>query len=227
MLRFASLRFASLLVIPCVPCIPCVPVYSPVFPVFPCVPGIPGYYRVYPVFPCIPVYSRCVPVRARPARPVEPRGPFLHGARGPADPVSDGVPGRVGWGTPLVMYPTPPMGGWGTCPGGTTPHHAGHHVRHRVRRAPRAVQERPSGLNGPRGDRVGGGAGGKAAGVFPYLRSFWPGGPEPAKPVPDNRWIGSRSRPPKGGLDVSDLECLRPGCGKSRIRRRRSRIRRR
>ena len=96
-----------------------------------------------------------------------------------------------------------------------------------ARRAPRAAPERASGLNQPRGVRVGWGGGRHAAATFPYLRSFWPGPRNPLKGVPGKCWIGSRARAPLGPWDVSDLERLSSGCGRSRIRRRRSRIRRR
>ena len=200
------------------PCIPGIPVLSPVFRVFPCIPGYPGYSRysvysvysrVFPgspvsrVFPCIPVYSRVFPwfpCTARPREAIEPEARFrtARGGRG-------GVCRQGSTGCLVVM----PM-----YPGGHAPWVHGQHHRHHCTTlpahpaAPRAVRKRASGLNRPRGERVGGGAGRQAARRFSYLRSFWPGSPEPAQRVLGNRWIGSRSRPPLGGLDVSDLECL-------------------
>ena len=56
------------------------------------------------------------------------------------------------------------------------------------------------------------GTGRPLAGLFPYLRSFWPGTQNGLKAVLDNRWIGSRAQPAWGGLDVSDLERLKRGC---------------
>ena len=213
---------------------PCIPVYSRVFPlysaysrVFPCIPCIPGYpgipvySRVFPVirvFPCIPVYSRvflnpvysrvfpCIPVfpcHGAPREALEPRGPFRE-ARGDRRPCSvDGV-GRV-VGYPLDM----PIG---HVQGGTPPPYPTPSTEH-VRRAPRAARERASGLKWPRGLRVAGCARPQVAGLFPYLRSFWPGIQNPLQRVLGNRWIGSRSRPAGAGLDVSDLECLSWRCG--------------
>ena len=77
-----------------------------------------------------------------------------------------------------------------------------------TRDAAPSAAEWPSGLNRPRGVRVEGTAGRKAARSFPYLRSFWPGHPDGLKAIRGKCWIGSRSRRPKGLLDVSDLECL-------------------
>ena len=171
--------------------------YSRVFPVFPCIhcipgiPGIPGitgipgytrysrysrYSRVYPVspvFPCIPgipVYSR-IPVYSSTTRaPRGPLSPEAHSLRGavwrgvvymvPSTPLV-ACPGVYPRGTPLVM------------PRRGVLEHPVHHPP-----PPRAAQEWASGLNRPRGDRVGMGSGGKAALVFSYLRSFWPGHPD-------------------------------------------------
>ena len=197
------------------PCIPvfsvfsvftCIPVYSRVFPIIPGIPlysvcsrvfpGIPVYSRDIPVFPGIPVYSRVFPVfpcEARPARPLEPRGPFCGGGGVTGGGVPCGMPrytpGYAPWAYPGVYT-------WQTTRY-TTPGH------------PATAQERASGLKGPRGVRVGQGPGAKGPGTLPYLRSFWPGVPDRLQPVRDNRWIGSRSGRPLAGLDVSDLERLR------------------
>ena len=77
------------------------------------------------------------------------------------------------------------------------------------------MPEWPSGLNGLAGLRVAYGSGAQGAPRLLYLRSFWPGSPDPLQGVWDNRWIGSRSRPAWAGLDVSDLECLTPRCGRA------------
>ena len=217
--------------IPGIPGIPGIPVYSRysrVFRVFPVLPGITRYSRVFRVFPVFR-YSRVFPVfpgipgypgipvyslyslyslqRRAPARPIEPRGPFW--------------PCGVALSTPLSMTGVVYGGGYppghapGACPGGyTTPvHHPGH--AQRGAQCHTARSERASGLNGPRGLRVGRGRGRKAAPLFPYLRSFLPGIPDRLQPVWGNRWIGSRAPWALGPRDVSDLERLRSRCGRA------------
>ena len=201
-------------VFPVFPCIPCIPGYSPVFPcsrvfpvfpgipvypVFPCIPCIPVYSRcsrVFPCIPCIPMYSRVFPSTARPARPLSPEARYC-GVAG----CGCGVPG----GMPLY---TPGYAPWAypgcTCgrPPGTPPP-----------RTPPPRRNGPLGSIGLAGLAVARGPGPHVARVFPYLRSFWPGGQNRLQPVLSNRWIGSRAGPALAGPDVSDLECLGWRCG--------------
>ena len=205
---------------------PCIPVYSRVSRysrysrysrVFPGTPGITVYSRV---FPCIPVYSL---YEARPARPLSPEAHSrpARGDAGRAGGRCSGLRGGVPGGVPHGHTPYP-LGGMGYAHGvhhPVTPPRSTLHRPPARPAAPRAGLEWASGLNRPRGVRAGRGQGRHAPLTFPYLRSFWPGVRNRLQPVPDNRWIGSRSRLPRGSLDVSDLECLESGCASSRIRR--------
>ena len=205
------------------PCIPVYSRYSRVLPVFPCIPGIPcipcitGYtrYSVYSrysgysrysripvysryngVYPRIPVYSRVFRVFRVRARPASPLSPEAH----------SGTPGRVRVGALWQVHPPHPhpLGGGGGVPCHIAP----------PRTRP-GVREWPSGLNRPRGVRVGRGSGPPCGPRLLYLRSIWPGVQMPPWGIWGNRWIGSRAGPPWGPADVSDLECLNPRCGRA------------
>ena len=114
---------------------PCIPVYSLYsrYPVY----SLYSRYSRYSVCSGIPVYSVYSLYPRAPREALEPRGPFLHGARcggvcrTGCTRVPVACPGVYPLGTPLVM------------PTGTRVHP----VRHPPA-TPRAAQEWPSGLNG-------------------------------------------------------------------------------
>ena len=115
-------------------------------------------------------------------------------------------------GYPPGTTPYPPWGGMGYVPGVYPTLPAPHPAPYSARRHPVPASKRASGLNRPRGDRVGRGSGAQGAPRFLYLRSIWPGSQIAPRAIWGNRWIGSRAQPARGGLDVSDLECLNLGC---------------
>ena len=101
------------------------------------------------------------------------------------------TPPRQGWGGVWGGgYPTTPY-----LPGTPSPAEAGSSSQHPA--APRAVQERASGLNGPRGVRAAPGSGPPCGPSFPYLRSFWPGIPDGLRAIWGNRWIDPGPRGPR------------------------------
>ena len=123
------------------------------------------------------------------------------------------VLGTPGW---HVQGCTPGVHPWTCPPRGTQDYPAPPPLPHH------AAQEWASGLNRPRGERVGMGSAAEAASRFSYLRSFWPGIRIPVQGIRGKCWIGTRAFRPWGPMDVSDLELLSRRCGKSRIWRRRS-----
>ena len=168
--------------IPGIPGITGVPVYStvfPVLPVFPCIPVYSTVFPVFPVFPCIPLNPEARQGRL-PGNTREYTG--IHG-----NTRVYRLPGVTGGCTRV-----PPLSSWVPL-GGTQEDRV---VPWYTPRAPLPAQERPSGLNGPRGVRVAAGRGHHVAALFPYLRSFWPGHPDGLRAIRANRWIGSRSRAP-------------------------------